>query len=327
MTSSMSFVALDTETANSSRASICSFGATVVTNGIITDERSWLIRPPAGHDEFSGRNSSIHGITAEMVDGAARFDEQWPEIERYIGSRTVVAHNASFDMGVVRSACEVSDHPWPEWTFGCTLVMARRSLDLISYRLPIVAAHLGVPLERHHDALADSRACALVLLTLANRHDSSDLSQLASTLSFRFGRIRPGGWDGCGRIDPGRSSARSVANTSAIPPTASDADPDHPLYGRVITFTGGLGSMTRQGAWAAVADFGATPAKGLTRKTTMLVIGDGFRGDDLSDFQTGKARKAVELRAKGQSIEVLTEDDLLELLNLEPDAPASPSIT
>lgn len=85
--------------------------------------------------------------------------------------------------------------------------------------------------------------------------------------------------------------------------------------------------MTRQDAWGAVADFGATPAKGLTRKTTMVVIGDGFRGDDLSDFQTGKARKAVKLREKGQSIEVLTEDDLLELLTLEPDIPATPSMT
>lgn len=327
MTSNISFVAVDVETANSSRSSVCSFGATVVTNGVITDERSWLIRPPSGHDEFSARNISIHGIGPEMVQGASRFDEQWPEIRQYIGSRTVVAHNASFDMGVVRSACEVSAHAWPEWTYGCTLVMARRSLDLISYRLPIVATHLGVPLEHHHDALADSRACAQVLLALADRHECSDLSQLASSLSVRFGQIRPGAWDGCGRIDSGRSSSRLVASTAAVPAAAGDADPDHPLYGQVITFTGGLGSMTRQDAWGAVADFGATPAKGLTRKTTMVVIGDGFRGDDLSDFQTGKARKAVELREKGQSIEVLTEDDLLELLTLEPDIPATPSMT
>jgi DNA polymerase-3 subunit epsilon len=75
--------------------------------------------------------------------------------------------------------------------------------------------------------------------------------------------------------------------------------------------------MTRQDACDAVARVGATPAKGLTRKTTVLVIGDGFRGDDLAEFQTGKARKALELRAKGQPIEVVTEDELLELLTIE----------
>ena len=146
MSSEMTFVAFDTETANSSRASICSLGATVVTNGVVTDERSWLIRPPEGHDEFFARNVSIHGIAPEMVEDKPRFGELWPEIAQYLEGRTVVAHNASFDTSVVRYACQTSDHPWPEWTYGCTYVMARQTLDLVSYRLPIVASHLGVPL-------------------------------------------------------------------------------------------------------------------------------------------------------------------------------------
>lgn len=139
MSSEMTFVAFDTETANSSRASICSLGATVVTNGVVTDERSWLIRPPEGHDEFFARNVSIHGITPEMVQHKPRFGELWPEISQYLDGHTVVAHNASFDTSVVRYACETSGHPWPEWTYGCTYVMARQALDLVSYRLPIVA--------------------------------------------------------------------------------------------------------------------------------------------------------------------------------------------
>lgn len=323
MSSEMTFVAFDTETANSSRASICSLGATVVTNGVVTDERSWLIRPPEGHDEFFSRNVSIHGITPEMVQDKPRFGELWPEISQYLDGHTVVAHNASFDTSVVRYACETSGHPWPEWTYGCTLIMARQALDLVSYRLPIVASHLGVPLERHHDAAADARACAGVLLALADRNECADLTHLTAALTVNLGRLFAGGWDPCRQTRALRSPSHAARGPLVIPEASIDADPDHPLYGQVVVFTGGLGSMTRQDACDAVANVGATPAKGLTRKTTVLVIGDGFRGDDLAEFQTGKARKALELRAKGQPIEVITEDELLELLTIERNTSAS----
>jgi DNA polymerase-3 subunit epsilon len=46
----------------------------------------------------------------------------------------------------------------------------------------------------------------------------------------------------------------------------------------------------------------------------MLVVGDGFAGSDPADFNTGKAWKAVQWRAKGHRIEVLTEADLVDLL-------------
>lgn len=315
MSSEMTFVAFDTETANSSRASICSLGATVVTNGVVTDERSWLIRPPEGHDEFFARNVSIHGITPEMVQHKPRFGELWPEISQYLDGNTVVAHNASFDTSVVRYACETSGHPWPEWTYGCTYVMARQALDLVSYRLPIVASHLGVPLDRHHDAAADARACAGILLALADRNECADLTHLTTTLNVNLGRLFPSGWNPCRQSCAARSPSRKARGPLVVPESANNADSDHPLYGQSVVFTGGLGSMSRQEAWDAIASVGATPAKSLTRKTTVLVIGDGFRGDNLADFQTRKARGALDLRAKGQSIEVLSEEDLLELLN------------
>lgn len=311
----LSFVAIDTETANPKRGSVCAFGATVVTNGVVTDEKSWLFRPPEGYDDFSARNVAIHGISPEMVIHRPRFGELWPDIARYLGDRTVVAHNASFDTSVIRHSCEFSGHPWPEWTYGCTYVMARKALDLVSYRLPIVASFLDVPLENHHDPVADARACAGVLLALAERSESTDLDHLATALSIDMGRLFPGGWTPCRQLGAVRSSGRAQMSSSlSLPETAIDADPDNPLYGQVVVFTGGLGTLTRQDAWDVIASAGATPAKGINRKTTMLVIGDGFRGDDMSEFHTGKARRAVELREKGQPIEVVTEDELIEML-------------
>jgi DNA polymerase-3 subunit epsilon len=94
-----------------------------------------------------------------------------------------------------------------------------------------------------------------------------------------------------------------------------DADPDHPLYGRVVVFTGTLMSMTRQIAWENVAKVGGIAEYGVSKRTNVLIIGDInpavlAPGVDLTD----KAAKAFALQKKGQDIEVMTEDDFLRTL-------------
>ena len=73
-----------------------------------------------------------------------------------------------------------------------------------------------------------------------------------------------------------------------------DADSSHPFYGQTMVFTGAI-ATPREEAWAAVAALGATPAKNVTKATTILVIGDGFSGNSLDEFSTGKALKAVDI--------------------------------
>jgi DNA polymerase-3 subunit epsilon len=80
-----------------------------------------------------------------------------------------------------------------------------------------------------------------------------------------------------------------------------------------MVFTGAL-SIRRKEAWDAVAACGAVVEKGVTKRTTMLVVGDAFSGHDPADFYTGKAAKAAKWRVKGSRIEVLTEADLVDLL-------------
>ena len=111
-------------------------------------------------------------------------------------------------------------------------------------------------------------------------------------------------------------AAQSIPQlTKAQPPAANkDADPSHRLYGETIVFTGAL-SMIRMDAWAAAASFGATPEKGVTKRTTILVVGDGFNGHDPADFTTGKSAKAAAWRAKGARIEVLTEGEFYDILD------------
>lgn len=75
--------------------------------------------------------------------------------------------------------------------------------------------------------------------------------------------------------------------------------------------------MVRDDAKAEAAQRGATPELNVTKRTTVLVIGDGFRGESADEFFTGKAQKAAALLAKGQAIEVLTEEEFVDLLRQE----------
>ncbi|HMS25247.1 MAG TPA: exonuclease, partial [Acidimicrobiia bacterium] len=61
MTSTISFTAIDFETANEFRGSACAVGLAKVVNGTVVDEKSLLFKPPEGHQRFDPFNTLIHG--------------------------------------------------------------------------------------------------------------------------------------------------------------------------------------------------------------------------------------------------------------------------
>lgn len=301
---SLDFTAIDFETANSYRGSPCSVGMVKVRDGQIVDESSTLIHPPAGYDHFDGFNTSLHGITAQMVADAPSWRHVLDRIIDYVGPDTMVCHNAGFDVGVMRYACIADQVPWPRINFLCTLVLARRAFRLPSYRLPFVAAECDVRLIRHHQATDDARCAALIATAMASKHGADTLAQLAESLHVHIGHMEADLY------------AASAGSCKLVRPDASpDAQPDHPFYGRVVVFTGALQSRTRQMAWEDVVRVGGIPEPGVTQRTNVLVIGD-INPAVLAPgvTVTGKAAKAFALQAKGQDIEVMTEDDFLRSL-------------
>jgi DNA polymerase III epsilon subunit-like protein len=326
----LDFTAIDFETANSYRGSPCAVGLIRYRNGQPVDERRWLIRPPEQVDYFDPFNTALHGINAETVKDAPRWNLVLPAIVDYIGDDIVVAHNAGFDIGVIRYACAVDNIDWPEMQFLCTLVLARRAKRLPSYRLPFVTDACGFEMTDHHDPLADARAVGGIVSALAREGGVSDLPALAAAHHICIGHMSSG-------IYKGSVSTLSGAGRLVRPDLNPDADPDGYLYGRVVVFTGGLMSMTRQIAWEECARAGAVPDKTPTKRTNVLVVGDinpaVLRpGSNI----TGKARRAFELQDKGQDIEVMTEDDFLRCLEGKPldditdlahDAAPAPSTT
>lgn len=183
------FTAIDFETANSSAASACSVGLVRVRDGKVVERAGWLIQPPPGHDEFLEWNTRIHGLTARDVVRAPGWSAQLPALTAFAGDDVLVAHNAGFDMSVLRRASEATGDECPPYAYLCSLQVARKTYDLESYRLPLAAAAAGFLDFPHHDALADAEACARIMIDAAERHGAHDLAALADTLSLRIGRI------------------------------------------------------------------------------------------------------------------------------------------
>lgn len=185
----LDFTAIDFETANSSSASACSVGLVKVRAGRVVDSAYWLIRPPVGHDEFLEWNTRIHGIRAADVAGAASWQAQLPDLVAFADGDPLVAHNASFDMGVIRGGCAATAMECPSFEYLCSLQVARRTYSLDSYRLPVAAMAAGFEDFEHHNALADSQACAAIVVHAAARHGVDTLVALAAAVSTRIGRL------------------------------------------------------------------------------------------------------------------------------------------
>ncbi|CAN5280214.1 hypothetical protein BH09ACT2_BH09ACT2_18500 [soil metagenome] len=185
----LDFTAIDFETANSSNASACSVGLVKVRDGLVVDRVAWFIRPPAGFDHFTEWNTRIHGIMAPDVAEAKLWSEQLADLVAFADDDFLVAHNAGFDMGVISGACRASFVDIPDFRYLCSLQVARKTYTLDSYRLPVAAMAAGFEDFAHHDALADSEACASIIVHAANRHDASSIEELASITGCRIGAI------------------------------------------------------------------------------------------------------------------------------------------
>ena len=144
------FTAIDFETAQGKRWSICQVGLVRVENGIIKQTINKLICPPDNY--YFYRNIDIHGISAEDTYNAPTFSAFWNEIKPFIQNQTVVAHNGAFDFSCLYQTLEYYNLPQPTFTQQCTYKIYGENLASLCKKHKIKL--------NHHDALSDAMACA-----------------------------------------------------------------------------------------------------------------------------------------------------------------------
>lgn len=156
------FVAIDFETANGERTSVCSVGLVWVEHGDIKDKIYRLIRPYP--DYYNYWNTRIHGLTRQDTVDAEPFPVVWTEISARLAGLPLVAHNSPFDEGCLKAAFQQYGMAYPDYRFYCTCRASRRVFgrELPNHQLQTVAARCGYELHDHHHALADAEACAWI---------------------------------------------------------------------------------------------------------------------------------------------------------------------
>lgn len=160
------FAAIDFETANDKRSSICSVGVVIVRNGLITDSFYSLIKPEPNYYTWYCRQ--VHGLNHKDTDNAPIFPDVWKQIEPKIEGLTLVAHNCKFDEGCLKAVFKTYCMTYPDYEFKCTCQAARAFFGkrLPNHKLHTVSEACGYILENHHHALADAEACAAIAMKI-----------------------------------------------------------------------------------------------------------------------------------------------------------------
>ena len=155
------YIVFDVETPNRYNDRMSAIGISVIEDGDITEEFFSYVDPEAPFDRF---NTQLTGIDENTVFGAPTFPELWEIIEPKMSSGILAAHNAVFDLGVLKHCLKDYGILWKNAVrYCCTVQMGRRLVPGISHRLNVMCDHYGIRL-RHHQADSDSHACAEILL-------------------------------------------------------------------------------------------------------------------------------------------------------------------
>ena len=302
----MKFAAIDVETANPKRGSICQIGIAVFIDGALCEEWSTLIDP---EDDFHSRNISIHGIQKHMVAGQPCLPQVANQVRALLEGTISVCYS-DFDRQAIEQAFNKYGLPSISTSWLDATLVVRRSWPEFSrtgYSLLKVCKKIGYDF-RHHDALEDAKATGHVLLA-AMRESQEDLEILCQRIAeppCNPAETRAH-FAESGRVN---QSTRKLAYPQS---EVRDGNPEGRLFGEVLVFTGSLDVRINLAADMA-SEVGCRVEGSLTRKATILVVGR----PDLKTAELGKKTtkhdKAIALAATGHPIKILTEMEFFLLV-------------
>lgn len=290
------FAALDVETANPSRGSICQISVVRYDGELLRD--TLLLDP---REPFAPVQSSIHGISAAMVRGAPTFAEIHGHLASVIGERPIVSYTA-FDRQAVAEACARVGKPMLGglWLDACAL--ARDAWpDRASHKLRDIGAMLGIPFQKNHEAERDALAAAYVFLkgvrllgiseAQARRLYAID-EPLVTTPFSEPRRV-------FGAPTPPGPMANVLLNARGLPSV---------LTGQTIVITGDC-PFNREDMKERIAALGGRCVGAVSSKTTLLVS-----GWDVPEDGGDKIRKAADLILEGRPLMYCTAQEFSDFV-------------
>lgn len=289
------FIAVDVETANRDRNSICQIGLVCFSGEGIEWQWSTLIDPEC---EFEPHNIRIHRITPEHVRTAPKWPDAYACIAESLRGQTIASHT-NFDEYALIEACQRYGLSPPQSRWLDSHALARRTWPAFSrHGLAELCTAFDISLN-HHDALSDAMACGrIVKLCLAGTPASAaQVERQAMAISNARQR---------------RASRYGV--TGHQDDVETEGAPDGPMSGHVVVLTGEF-----DGGKAPLASFAASAGcrveANFTRsRTTMLIV--GHRNPAFgSDTKSSKHLRAEAAIAEGRDIQIVTEVEFRRLVD------------
>lgn len=307
----MDFVSIDFETANNNNNSACSIGLVCVKGLKIIDTYYYLIQPPTL--EFGKKNIEIHGITPEDVKDKPKFPEIWEEIKDLFEDNIIIAHNAQFDMSVLKSLQLEYDLDIPDFKYICSIPISTKACKGIGNSLQKRAEYLGIDMGEHHNALDDAITCANIVINTINKKKRKSFQSFLNTYTSlpirNFSELKHQAYM------RKRNKFESV-NISEITPDVEELNYSHAFYGKNIVFTGELSELSRKDAMQIVVNLGGVLKSGVSRTTDYLIVGTQDKSIVAGEGGLSrKEEKAYELLANGFDIKITTEDEFYDLIS------------
>jgi DNA polymerase-3 subunit epsilon len=179
--------AIDFETANEKLSSACSLGIAIIDNNEIVKTAQWLIKPPEMY--FRPFNTMLHGISEKTVEKKPEFYWLWPTIKKYLEGSIILAHNASFDTGVLRSLLDVYQLDYPELDYACTVTLSRKVWKgFENYKLNTVSGNLNFSFN-HHNAKEDAMACANIAIEAVKKLNAVSFEDLLKKTGLKTAKL------------------------------------------------------------------------------------------------------------------------------------------
>jgi DNA polymerase-3 subunit epsilon len=308
------FIVIDFEIANSKMSSACSLGMVFVKDHEIIDEKYYLIQPPTM--DFDEATIKIHGLTANDVRNEKKFNEVWEEIKSYFNGTTIIAHNAQFDMSVLYSCLTEYTIELPEFEYIDSIPLSTRVCrgQGIGNSLAERAAYFNIQLTDHHNAIADARACAELVIACMKVKKRKTLQTYLSMFGIgipvrKFSDLKPQ----THFTKRNKYKAAKIA-ISEISVTVETISTSHPFFGKNVVFTGELTSLDRKEAMQRVVNAGGFIKSGVSSKTDFLVVGIQDKTLVGDKGISTKEKKAYELNEKGKDIKLINESEFISLI-------------
>ena len=182
------YVVFDLETTgfSSEHDRIIEIGAVKYQNRRRVDSFSCFVNPKI---PIPFRIEKLTGINDSMVIDAQTIEEVLPKFIEFCEGAVLVAHNADFDSGFIKTKAKQVMGIDKEYTVVDTVALARVLLPQLNrYKLDTVAKAVGVSLENHHRAVDDADCCAgifIKFMTMMEERGITNLNQAESLADER----------------------------------------------------------------------------------------------------------------------------------------------